>query len=414
MQYYMVTLVFLVLFLDITGKNVMAVAQPPPPPSIDRSMLDTDGPMPILAWSGLPQSLSTVERFKELREAGFTHHLQVYGNVEDLQKVLDAAGQADVKIFTNTIGPVEKFVPQIKNHPALAGYLVGGFDEPQAGSFDDLAKQIKAVKALDPEHWCYTNLLPTYGFKSVELYRDYVTSFLEKVPVKVLSFDHYPIFNDNGVTKIRPDFYENLEIIRQFAQKAKLPFWAFALSTGHWGYPIATLPHLRFQVYSNLAYGAQGIQYFTYWTLTHPGIDFNNGPLDKDGKRTVVYDRVKLLNHEIQALAGVFLGSKVIAVSHTGATIPTGTTHYQVKPPFRSLTTTGPGAVVAELEKGQHRFLVVVNRDIEKPMTLSLSPDKIVKIFSVFKDGTRSTADTNGAQYKIEPGDVKVFMWLSN
>jgi len=411
MKHSLAILVSLVVFFNIAGKNGRAVAQTVPTPVTVNTLLNATHPLPVLAWSGLPPSLSTVERFKEVREAGFTHHLQVYGTMELLQKVLDAAGQADVKIFTNTIGPLEEFIPRVKNHPAFAGYLVGVFDEPGVASFDDLAKQVKAVQALDTEHWCYINLLPTYGFKSVDIYRDYVTSFLEKVPVKVLSFDHYPIFQDYAVTRIRPDFYENLEIIRRSAAKAKLPFWAFALSVGHWGYPIATLPHLRYQIYSNLAYGAQGIQYFTYMTLTSPGVDWNNGPLDKDGNRTVVYDRIKLVNQEIQALAGIFLGSKVLAVSHTGVTIPTGTTRYQVKPPFRSLTTTGPGAVVAELEKGKHRFLVVVNRDIEKPMTLTLAQDPGAKLVEIQKNGALSPTAAETVRYEIGPGDVKIVMW---
>jgi hypothetical protein len=421
MQRYLVILAFLVSFFNLSGQNGLAIAQTATMPPTVNTLLGSTRPLPILAWSGLPPSLSTVERFKEVREAGFTHHLQVYGTMELLQKVLDAAGQADVKIFTNTIGPLEEFVPRVKNHPAFAGYLVGVFDEASAEGFDALAKEVKAVQALDPEHGCYVNLLPTYGCKSIKLYQDYITSFLEKVPVKVLSFDHYPIFleiiketapkKDYVVTRIRPDFYENLEIIRRASEKAKLPFWAFALSVGHWGYPIATLPHLRFQVYSNLAYGAQGIEYFTYMTLTDPNVDWNNGPIDRDGKRTVVYDRVKLVNSEIQALAGVFLGSKVIAVSHTGETIPTGTTRYQVKPPFRSLTTTGPGAVVAELEKGQHRFLVVVNRDIEKPMTLTLAQQPGTKLVEIQKNGTLSPIAADPARYEIEPGDVKIVMW---
>ena len=40
----------------------------------------------------------------------------------------------------------------------------------------------------------------------------------------------------------------------------------YALSVAYGDHPVATSGQLRLQVYSDLAYGAQAIQYFTYWT----------------------------------------------------------------------------------------------------------------------------------------------------
>ena len=78
-------------------------------------------------------------------------------------------------------------------------------------------------------------------------------------------------------------------------------------------YKIPTLPELRLQVFSDLAYGAQAIQYFTYRGLQHD-------------EPTEVYNLVKTVNQEVQQLAGIFLGAQVISVSHTGSEIPEGTT----------------------------------------------------------------------------------------
>jgi hypothetical protein len=63
----------------------------------------------------------------------------------------------------------------------------------------------------------------------------------------------------------RSDFYANLEVCSTKAREAGIPFWAFALTTAHLSYPVPTMGQLRYQVYSNLAYGAQGIEYYTYW-----------------------------------------------------------------------------------------------------------------------------------------------------
>ena len=82
------------------------------------------------------------------------------------------------------------------------------------------------------------------------------------MPLQLLSFDHYPVVGDT----CRPEWYENLEIFSDEARKAGKPFWAFSLATSHGPNPVPTPAMLRLQVYSDLAYVAQGIQYFTYWT----------------------------------------------------------------------------------------------------------------------------------------------------
>ena len=120
---------------------------------------------------------------------------------------------------------------------------------------------------MDNEHFCYLNLFPT-GPKEhldqlgVKSYREYVSRFDEQVPLPFLTFDHYPITRDG----LKAEWYENLEEFSDEARKAGKPFWAFALATSHGPYPVPTPAMLRLQVYSDLAYGAQGIQYFTYWT----------------------------------------------------------------------------------------------------------------------------------------------------
>ncbi len=397
----------------VVADDPVAVAKPS-----ENKIMPSPTPIPVLAWSGLPMSLSTVERFKELREAGFTHHFQVYGSIEDMKKVLTAAQQADVKIFLNVIDskemPLKEFIAEITKYPALTGYFIT--DEPSdTKTYEQWGEIVKSIQALDSEHWCYINLLPTYGMpyiKGARDYKDYVDTFLKKVPVKVLTFDHYPVVPDGkGGVGIREDFYENLEIIRHSALKAKLPFWAFVLSTSHSGYPVPTMAHLRYQIYSDMAYGAQGIQYFTYWTVTMPGMDFNTGPLDQHGKRTVVYDLAKAMNKELQALSGIFKDSKVISVTHTGKKIPKKTKLYRVKTPFRRFFTKGEGVVVSEIEKGNRRFLVMVNRDIEKPTTLTVTPDGSTKMFEIAKDGTISPISEETSEFQIAPGDIKILMW---
>lgn len=74
-------------------------------------------------------------------------------------------------------------------------------------------------------------------------------------------------------------------------------------------------------MFSNLLYGAQGLQYFTYWTLDDENWkknEFKHSIVDSRGNPTVTYSIVQKTNNDIQKYAGVFLGSTVDSVFHTG------------------------------------------------------------------------------------------------
>jgi hypothetical protein len=188
--------------------------------------------------------------------------------------------------------------------------------------------------------------------------------------------------------------------------------WLFGLTTAHNPYPVSEIAHLRVEVFSNMAYGAQAIQYFTYWTSHSTVWNFHQGPIDTDGKRTPTYDRVKQINAEIQALRGAFLGSRVLSVGHTGAAIPAGTTRYTPVGPVKSLETEGAGAVVSMLERGDRRFLAVVNRDIHNAMPLAIAFEPAAKVMAAGRDGTLKPVDVSGVtQSTLEPGDIALFVW---
>ena len=370
-------------------------------------------PLPILAWGGPPQEHTNAGRYKELAEAGFTHNYSGFANAEALAKALDIAQAAGVKLVISLPelqSDPEGTAKRFKDHPAVGGYYLR--DEPPATLFAELAQWVKRVQSVDaaPGHPCYINLYPNYCPPSglgAATYREHVDRFVAEVPVPLISFDHYPVIGD----KVRPEWYENLEIVSDRSRRANKPFWAFALAVAHGPYPVATLPHLRVQAYSNLAYGAQGLQYFTYWTMKSDTWNFHAGPIDTDGKRTPVYDRVKELNRELQALRGVFVGSKVVTVGHTGKDLPAGTKRYQPVAPVKSLETDGGGAVVSLLVKGDQQFLVIVNRDIHKPMALRVQIDPAAAPQRVDKDGTLHNLAEGRHRVEIGPGDVSILAW---
>jgi hypothetical protein len=409
-----------------------SMGDPPAPPAPGPSARgDAEAPatltapaeaFPVLAWYGVPETETTVARYRELADAGFTHSLISVSNADSAFKQLEVGKATDVKLVVSCgelLGDkAEATVKRFKDHRALGAYYVR--DEPPAGDFATVAEQVKRIQALDDRHPCYVNLLPNYattgkaGQLGTDTYQEYVDRFVREVPVPILSFDHYPVvagFGAAGRPSLRPEWYENLEVVTAAARKAGKPAWAFALSCPHWGYPTPTAAHLRVQVYSDLAYGAQAIQYFTYWTPEPKEADFHDAPIAADGKRTATYDLVKQMNREIQALRGVFLGAKVLSLGHTGEKLPAGTRRYEPAAPVKAVKTDGQGAVVSHLSNGDRRFLVVVNRDINGPMPLTVELDGSAAAQRVEKDGSLRPVAGNRFEARLDAGDACVLTW---
>ena len=285
--------------------------------------LQSDGEIPIIAWVGVPEGETNAARFKELKESGINVNFWFYSNIEAVEKALDIAQQTGIKIMPfcpELKNEPEKTVTRLMNHPALFAWHLR--DEPANKDFPALKEWVERIQATGTKIPCYINLYP--NDKIVESffdrdampenpYKEHVALFLREVPVPFLSFDHYPITEKDGVRSLKVQWYENLEIISAAAREKGIPFWAFALSRAHTNqgsapgdpYPVPTVADLRLQMYSNLAYGAQTLQYFTYWGAAASWMNYQGAPMTMDGKRTVIYDRLKAVNTEFQQLAGV-------------------------------------------------------------------------------------------------------------
>jgi hypothetical protein len=396
----MKNILILILMYVLTGSGSV----------LSQERLISKGEIPILAWYGIPPEETTINRYQELKESGIGCNFTFFPNAESMEEALQIAHKTGIKLFvacpelkTNTQETVKRFM----NHPAVAGYMLR--DEPNRTDFPELAEWVRKIRAVDDRHFCYLNLFPNYATGQqlgTKTYQEHVDLFVSEVPVQLLSFDHYPVLGDS----LRSCWYENLEIISDAARKSGKPFWAFVLSVAHGPYPVPTIPQMRLQVYSDLAYGAQGIQYFTYWTPLDTVWKFNRGPITAEGKRTQVYDRIKVINNEIRNLSGVFLNARVVSVAHTGDAIPLGTKPLLKPPgPVKVLKTEGKGAVVSVMKNNDNNFLVVVNRDFINPMKLTIECDPIVK--KVLKDGTLVPASAYNPTMEIDPGDAAIYMW---
>jgi hypothetical protein len=136
-------------------------------------------------------------------------------------------------------------------------------DEPNATQFDGLRDVVRYLRERDADRLAYVNLLSIYIKPAMLHTKDYATylgRFVDTVQPSLLSYDLYPFQKHHG------DWHQYLECLAVVADKAKqanIPFMN-VVQAGGWdtSLRIPNANELRYQVYTTLAYGAQGICYF--------------------------------------------------------------------------------------------------------------------------------------------------------
>jgi hypothetical protein len=261
--------------------------------------------------------------------------------------------------------------------------------------------------AIDADFWFVQNQSIQGG-----TYEDHVYRWASKEP-DVLSFDHYPFLNDGVFIE---DYYWNLEIIRRQALRAGIDFWTYIQSVGTEGMVQPTEEQMRYQIYTNLAYGAKGYIYFTYET---PGIEaagkpFYGGLILPDGSQNVTYEYAKDINAEVLELGPTLSTLTSMEVYHTGV-LPIGT-HGLPSNFFWQITNNTEPAVVGYFQNDSGRkFIMVVNRDTHNSRTLNFSiPTKPLEVKGISKVtgqevNTTYNASTGLMSASFAPGEGKLF-----
>lgn len=360
--------------------------------------------LPISCKDGIDWQNITPGKLLELKTAGITINGSRSSGIADADlQLLRAMRQASINelidlesIPTKQIG---SYIAKIKDEPALYGYCLSG--ELTSGTFPTLAKRIKAIRGVDAAHPCYSDVPPMMS-ESADDYLDFLRKYIATCRPSLLMSTCYPVTTSG----CEEDYFMNLEIISKVCQETGLNFWSSILTTPHSIYPKPTKGSLRFQLYSSLAYGAQGIEYNSYTTSGNNG--YGNALIGRDGKATDTYNLVQEVNKEIQARAFVFLHSDTKYVRYIGNSIPAYGTELTLLPPgVVSIDTKGAGAIVAMKEKGGWCYLIVVNRRYNVNMPLKIK--FFGKVERISTEGKiKSVKSYSGS---IPPGEAEIFGW---
>jgi hypothetical protein len=333
-------------------------------PILSANIFAAESFFPIMPWDHAPNDPKVL---RELRECGFT----LAGFVEP--KTLDACRAAGLKAIVqdprataldwknfNELAAwtnLASLAAEVGRHPALFGYYLR--DEPGADMFYGLGRAAALLRGLSPGQWPYINLFPNYASREqlgTATYLEHLERYVQTCQPPIISYDHYALMNDGT---LRDGYWLNLEQIRALAREHQLPFWNIVLSTAHYSYRVPTDADFRFQVYSTLAYGGRGINYFVYFGTKWAT---NTSALDLNGKRTAVWYRMQAVNRQVHKLAPTLLALRSDAVYHFGP-LPNGCHG----PP--------PDSLVAEVNdanfmagdfthRNGSRYVMIVNKDL--------------------------------------------------
>jgi hypothetical protein len=273
----------------------------------------------VMAWGDSP---SDPVQLGLMKEAGL--NISGFCRAEDLDRVNDAGLSCFVtdkrvagydwekpRSEDEVQSSVRELARQVGSHPAVLGFYLR--DEPSVALMPTLGRVAALLRSALPGTWPYLNLFPTYANSEqlgVGSYEEYVRQFIETVHPPFVSYDNYSLVNGEMLDR----FYANLEVIRRASLAAGIPFWNCILANAHFNYMEPSDATFNLQVYSTLAYGGRGIQYFTYFA---PSIgNYRSAAIDQFGHRTPTWSMLQRINDQIHALAPTLIQLRSTGVYH--------------------------------------------------------------------------------------------------
>jgi len=251
----------------------------------------------IATWNG-PQVEDGAARAAGLAAAGMNTVRWNVGDLETLRghglrALVDGAELADAE--------------RLRGDDLVWGYHL--VDEPETAELPEIASQVEAFRGADPSHPAYVNLFARAG--------DHIAAFIETIRPAFLSYDFYQWWYGpyqkwwEGST----GYFSRLEQHRDAAREAGIPLlnWVEVVANRHDAryhnapMPSDSKPKVRQSVYTGLAYGLKGIQWF------HGGLLYEEGTTDLNA----CGQHVAALNAELRVLGPILLRLESTGVYHT-------------------------------------------------------------------------------------------------
>lgn len=397
-----------------------------------KDLFGLKGELPIGMWVSPPNERINNKRYQEIKESGINVVLGFMESTPDkIMAALDASKANGLRFVVRDLGinavmkefmdskdpsvlsKIKDYTSQYKDHEAFAGNLL--YDEPGKPLFEPLKAVVDAYKTEHPDKIAYINLFPSYAFGGIQThtYEDYVTSWLDTVNPDYISYDHYPLLK-NGTEERQ--YYYDLSIIRQKTVEKEIPFMVFIQTVefgSNPGVPARREPNeqeIRWQVYMSLAFGAKGIQYFTYWTPKSGTETFGKAMIDLIGNKTERYFHVQKVNTEIKEIGRTLMNLTSVGVMEHLGTGDSGAKMYSKLDTFAPIEKVeGSSAMIGCFEDANgSKKIILVNKSCHDAGEVKITL-KDIKSCKVWTGGKMEEvqAQNNVLELKLEAGEGK-------
>ena len=274
------------------------------------------------------------------------------------------------------------------------GYIV--YDEPVVEQFEDVRAQQAVLNEADPTHPAYINLHSWGG--------DYLAKFMETVKPNFLSYDFYQWWWG------RERHFPCLEEYRAAALKADIPLFCWIEVNANKDTernsdaepPADNGVKLRQSVYTSLAYGVKGIEWFCtsyvfeYGTANVTSAGRDMGAINKKLKR-IGPILVKLRSTEVFHTEPVSAGTKKLPADHW---VQTETKDLVV-------------GFFKDEDDAKSDYLLVANKDIEEQRIVRLEFGRGVKKVRKYNKlkgkwaslRMKKLGEKKSVKFILEPGD---------
>jgi hypothetical protein len=338
-------------------------------------------PFALFGWVSPPNETMSLERMRELAGAGLNVALPAWndsGRIATNRPRMQFAAQCGVgciawdERFGRAYGNpspdaalLDSILADYASQPGFLAYYFG--DEPARGDFPMLARIFADLRAREPSHPSFNNLLGRSAFSSRAEWERYTRDYVEFVHPAILCNDYYNFLADQD----RGGFVENVAGLQALARKYGLPFWVIVQLVQHGPYRALSPGELRWQVSHLLAYGARGVGYFTYWTPA-PDPDWNWQPavITFDGARTPWYDVLASFNPAARAAGEMLAGLSWVSTQHAGS-VPIGGAAFVADDAL--VAADGRAAIGRFVDGAGTRYLLIANSDSAGARTIALS-----------------------------------------
>ena len=372
----------------------------------------------LLGYYNFKPQWATAENFQKLADAGLKS-VTVETEDYDYRSQMDLAHQAGLKTLPiigwltgryerdpENYKGLDEYIAYLSQHPSTMAYHM--CDEPSTRDIPSLLFRKEKVESLDPNHPVYINLNPDGSVNAlgVDNYHDYIEAFARDCKCKLISFDMYPILPEGGVMS---HWHRCLRDVSEVSRQYGVPFWAFAAScwinneNGIQSRGVPSTENLRMQVYTDLAYGAQVVQYFTIQQYGGTTL----APLMSDGTWSVAFDFLKEASLQVQKRGYVFDGCSVSKVRFTAEPSAWG---YKLSmselPAAVGSLSTDKTAMVSFLENRGNEYMAIVNQSYTDKITASVTFNELA--FTIERDGSFVEHERGSEEFTIDEGDLMV------